>query len=369
MELHMLFLITLGTIAVLALLYRRQALRDVTYEREFSTGSAYEGDSIEMIERIGNRKLLPLPWLRLESLLSGRLVFERQASLDIRSGDILQNHISLFSLRPYKLITRRHRVRCAARGWYRLESATMTAGDPFGLMNVSKRCPLSLQLLVYPKPLPMSELPLPSHSWLGDITVRRWMMEDPFLTTGTREYRPGDSFRSVNWKATARTGELQVHKRDYTADHRLWIVLNVEVSESMWKQVTDPPRIERAIRYAASVAHYALGVGVNTGFLSNGWVADCTLKWPVREEPGGGTEQLKTLLDSMAKLELESVMSFPELLRCELDAGTQGADFLLITCHTDGGMDLVIDELRRRGNGVEIMYVPGGEGTRDAASS
>jgi uncharacterized protein (DUF58 family) len=352
-----LMLMTAALLAATAWLYRRRALRQVGYERSFSVRAAYEGDTIEMIEKISNRKLLPLPWLRLESLLSSRLVFEKQANLDIRGGDIFQNHISLFSLRPYRQIVRRHRVRCAARGWYRLDSATMTAGDPFGLSHTSLQCPMSLQLVVYPKPLPWHELPLPSHSWLGDVAVRRWIVEDPFLTSGVRPYRPGDGFKSLNWKATARTGELQVHQRDFTADHRLWICLNFEVSAVMWKQVTVPERIELGIRYAASAAEYALGQGIETGFLCNGWLLDGP-KRAVRLEPGGGAVQMQRILEAMAKLELEAVVHFPDLLKEELAAGTAGADFLVITCHTDGGIAERLEELRMQGNGVQVMTVP-----------
>lgn len=359
MGLQWLLLVAGALLAMTAWVYRHLALRHIGYERTFSARTAYEGDTVEMIERIANRKLLPLPWLRLESLLSSRLVFEKQNNLDIRTGDIFQNHISLFSLRPYRQIVRRHQVRCAGRGWYRLESATMTTGDPFGLTRVTLRCPLSLQLVVYPKPAAWHELPLPSHSWLGDIAVRRWIVEDPFLTSGVRPYRAGDTLRSVNWKATARSGELQVHQREFTADHRLWICLNFEVSCTMWKQVTDPQRIERAIRYAATVAQFALDRGVETGLLCNGWALDGP-KRAVRLEPAGGTLQLQRLLEAMAMLELEAVVHFPELLQEEVEAGTAGADFLIISCHAEGGIGERVEELRRLGNGVEVMLVDEG---------
>lgn len=361
-QLPWLLIVTGVVLAVLAWAYRRRALRHVTYERTFSTAAAYEGDSVEMIERIANRKLLPLPWLRLESLLSARLVFERQANLDIRGGgDMFQNHISLFSLRPYRLIVRRHRVLCAARGVYRLDSATMTAGDPFGLSAVSVRCPLSLQLLVYPRPMPLRDVPLPSHSWLGELEVKRWIVEDPFLTSGVRDYTAGDSFRSIHWKATARAGALQVHKRPATADHRLWIALNVEISESMWKQVTDPPRIERAIRYAASIAQAALERGIETGFLCNAW-CEGAAKRPIRIQPQGGAGQLELLLEAMARLELESVKPFADLLRSELESGMADADYLVLTCHQAGGIMETAEALRRSGNGVEFVLIQDGHG-------
>jgi|HigsolmetaGSP12D_1036236.scaffolds.fasta_scaffold01341_2 uncharacterized protein (DUF58 family) len=357
MQFHWIVLDGIVLLALLVWVYRRRALKGVTYARHFSRTVAYEGDTIEMVERIANRKLLPVPWLRLESLMPRALVFGQQAGLDIRSGERFQNHQSLFSLRPYRQITRRHRVLCAKRGWYRLQSATMTAGDPLGLATVVRRFPLELELLVYPRGVPLRELPLPSHSWLGDIAVRRWIAEDPFLVAGVREYRSGDPLRAVNWNATARTGTLQVHKRDYTADHRLMICLNLEVTETMWNVVTDPDRIEQGIRYAASALEYAIGLGLAAGFLCNGWVAGQE-KRPVRAEPETGSLQAARLLETMAKLQLELSANMAWLLEQEAEAGAQDADYLIVTCHTDEKLRKAADRLKRQGNGVEWMLIP-----------
>jgi len=350
-------------LALLAWVYGKFGLNRVGYSRFFSKDAVFAGEEIEMVERIANRKLLPLPWVRLESMMAQGLVFGPQHDLDIRGGERFQNHISLFSLRSYRQIVRRHRVVCAKRGYYVLDSATMTAGDPVGLTRPSRRFPLSLTLTVYPEVVPMRDVPLPAHSWLGDVTVRRWIVEDPFLTAGTREYRSGDALRSVNWKATARTGRLQVHRNDYTADHRLMICVNLETHDRMWNAVLEPGRIERALSYAASVAVYATRQGVETGLLSNGWTFGGP-KQPVRLAPGGGEAQLTALLEAMAKLQLETSVTMHALLDDELAGDPSDTDYLIVTCHRGAELEERVDALRRRGNGVEWLYVEGEGGRR-----
>ena len=95
------------------------------------------------------------------------------------------------------------------------------------------------ELLVYPKPalVPIHELPY--HSWQGDQSVRRWIISDPFIIAGVRGYQAGDTYKQINWKATAKTGTLQVHQYDFTADRRLMIYLNVDDAEGMWRSVTE----------------------------------------------------------------------------------------------------------------------------------
>ncbi|MGG3530666.1 DUF58 domain-containing protein [Paenibacillus rhizolycopersici] len=357
MQLPWLLVSAVLIIMLLAFVYRRRALKGISYRRYFTERAVFEGDTVEMVEVIANAKLLPLPWLRLESSIAAGLTFGRQSNLNIHAGEIYQNHSSLFYLRSYRQITRRHEVTCSRRGQYRLESATMTTGDPLGLNAEVKRFPLDLELLVYPRILELQELPLPNHSWLGELPVRRWIIEDPFLTAGIREYRPGDPLGNINWKATARTGELQVHKRDYTADHRLMIYLNLETSDSMWRTVIEPERIEMGIRYAATVAEHALRSGLAAGFASNARLADGPNE-PIRIEPHTSSDQLTLLLETMARMVLDRTASMIRMLEIEIEAGATDTDYLIISCHQGEKLAETAELLRQNGNGVEWMEIP-----------
>src|SRR5699024_939189 len=149
-------------------------------------------------------------------------------NLDIKHD---QYHKSLFSLMPYTGIKRRHKIKCNKRGFYSLKSAAVTSGELFGVQDVSKTLQFGVQLIVYPKLLPIDKVPLPSHSCLCDITIRRWIVDDLFIISGVREYSYGDSLNKVNWKATARVGSLQVHNNDFTAKPNILIYLNVDITE------------------------------------------------------------------------------------------------------------------------------------------
>lgn len=342
---------------LLILVYDRWGLRGIAYSRTFSKQRIFEHESLDMVEVISNAKLLPLPWLRLESSMPVALRFGEQDNLGVSEGNIYQNHVSMFHLRPYRQITRRHRLTCVRRGHYSLETATMTGGDPLGLSSKARQFSLNLKLLVYPQILAIPELPLPNHSWLGNLAVRRWIVEDPFMIQGTRAYRSGDTLRSVNWKATARTGSLQVHQRGYTADHRLMICLNVESAESMWRTILEPERIELGIRYAVSVAAYALKNGIETGMLCNGWVQGRDRE-SVRIGPSGHAGQQEWLLETMAGLMLERTVSMVKLLDEEAELGITDTDYLIISCHRGEKLQEAVRKLEQLGNGIEWMDIP-----------
>ena len=59
------FLFLIVTIILLqGWIYKHWGLSGLTYTRTFSTSAVFEGEEAEMVERIQNKKLLPIPWLR-----------------------------------------------------------------------------------------------------------------------------------------------------------------------------------------------------------------------------------------------------------------------------------------------------------------
>ncbi|RKN82221.1 DUF58 domain-containing protein [Paenibacillus ginsengarvi] len=357
MSVHWLLIVTALILYLQGKLYQWQGLRGVNYRREFDVSACFQGEEVQLVEVISNRKLLPLPWLRLESLMQSGLHFHSQSNLDISKGELLQNHRSLFSLMPYTQITRRHRVLCLKRGCYDLKSATMTCGDPLGLYTTFRFLQFDRQtrLLVYPERIPLSDIPLPSHSWQGDVTVRRWILDDPFRIAGVRQYQYGDTMNMINWSATARAGSLQVHRRDFTADHRIMIMLNFEITETMWGAVTIPERIEKGIAYAAAIASSCLSQGIDTGFACNGVLIDDPEKRSVRIPPSGGDAHLLDLYESMAMLQIERSEDFSDFLEYDLLEGTKSTDFIVITSYVSEKMERQFDLLRHSGNAVQIV--------------
>ncbi|WP_010245007.1 DUF58 domain-containing protein [Acetivibrio cellulolyticus] len=355
---HWFIIATVIVLYIQRLVYTRLGLRDIEYERYFSTNTAFVGEEIHMVECISNKKLLPLPWLRLESRIDPSLKFQSQGDLDIKYGAY---HKSFFSLSPYKKITRRHKVKCLKRGFYSLNSAVITCGDALGLNETCKNIDLSSNLLVYPDAINVDEIPFPVRSWIGEIIVRRWILEDPFMILGIREYNYGDPLNHINWKATARSGDIKVHNLDHTSSPSLMIYLNVEDSYNTNGYVAKPDIIEKGIIYAASIVNYALSNGVETGFASNGSTIDQP-KQIIRILPGAGAAQLAILLEAMAKIVIAQTTAFSTLIEEDIDMGTKNRDFLFITCYEDEDMEKQIDKLRGMGNSVEILKLDAEDG-------
>ena len=352
MQIGWVVLVAFGISAAQALWYKYPGLRGLGYDRRFDRQTAFVGERVELIETVTNRSPWPVSWVRLEAEFDSGLQFFGNAEMITSQGRSFQYHKSAFSLPSRTRWTRRHAITCRARGYHRLYPVALTAGDLLGLVRLTREWRPQSELYIYPQILSLAELPDPANRLLGEISLRRVLLEDPFLTVGARDYQPGDPLRMVHWGATARTGRLMVRRLEYTADRELMICLNFECSEDMWEAVLDPGLIESGISYAASVAALAVERGNQVGFAANarlGGEGDVA-----RAAPGAGDGQLDHLLRMMARLTMRVDGSFQALLAREADLAMTGCDILILSAFISDAMRERLASLESLGHTVHF---------------
>lgn len=337
----------------LAWLWIAKALDRVEYRRSFSQSRAFFGEEIELAVEVVNRKLLPLPWLEVDD----------EAPLPLPIGDeplfpssrprrvLLSN---TYSLGPYERVIRRYRLRCRARGYWPFGPAVIRSGDVFGFGQRDRELDGVDYLLIYPKVSPIDQLGLPAKQPFGDYRARERLFEDPTRLRAVRPFEPGDPLKRVHWKATARTGSLQVKQFDPTATLDLYLVLNLATLEHSW-QGTRPDLLETAMTVAASAAAHALAEGFPVGLLANGTIYGADR--PLKIAPGRGNDQLMRLLESLAKLSAFVTLPLDELLRQERRSLPWSATIVCVTAITAEPLLAVLTALQRAGHPVVLIGI------------
>lgn len=343
---------TFVVIGIQSFVFGKWGLRKVEYNRSFSERAVFEGEVVEMIDEVSNPKLLPVPWLRLESKIDPSLQFHQSAAID---NEINSNafHRTLFSLMPYQKVTRRQKLTCTKRGFYQFQTVSLSTGDIFGIDKTFTSVNSTAEIIVYPPLIKQEDLPLPAHSWLGEVIAKRWIIDDPFLTAGVRDYASGDPLNSINWKSTARTNRLQVTKKDFSADHHIMIYLNFNQTEDIWRPIVDEASMEETISYAASITQYAIFKGIHIGFGCNSYI-DKDDKQAISIDPANGKQQLTYLLETMAKLKIGTSTYFDYFLQAEVDKHIEGMDILIISNIMTEKMEELCKKLEANGNSVEV---------------
>ena len=101
---------------------------------------------------------------------------------------------------------------------------------------------------------------------MGAVEKNTYLNPDIFEFRGIREYDTHDTMNMINWKASARTGQLMVNQYKETMCQSVCILANVE-PEGMLKQEL---LSETTISMASGLAQYLISQKINVSLISNG---------------------------------------------------------------------------------------------------
>jgi Protein of unknown function DUF58 len=320
----------------IAWLTGRVALTGVSYDRTLLPGRLFPGDGAELRIRIRNQKLLPLSWMSINDPvqfnviratrdLSDLLRFSGGIEVSESLGHSLVNDLAIG---PFGEVERTYALTAVQRGVYTLGPAEIETGDLFGVFRHKANLGERLEVIVYPRIFRPEEIGLPFRESLGEVVARRSLYDDPTLIAGSREYRRGDPLRRVHWKATARTGELQVRFNDPSTTAKLMIVLNLNTFQHVWQGV-ELERMESSIDVAASLALWALQKRFVVGLRSNGVVAGA--EETPRIAPSAHPKQETHLLEHLARLSFSGRYSPEEILQDETRRLAEGSSLIFVT--------------------------------------
>ena len=192
---------------------------------DFENEAVTEGETASLTEVITNRNFIPLHILQVNFQTDVGLDFTDTSNASVTDR---VNVIDVFSLRFYEKITRKLTMKCKRRGFYSILQTSLVASDLFSSDIHYATRDQRTSMYVYPKLMPEHMLRIPFRKLMGEIETKRFLYEDNFTFRGIRDYAPTDPMSDINWKASARTGELKVNLHDYTSSPEVMLVLNVE---------------------------------------------------------------------------------------------------------------------------------------------
>ena len=155
------------------------------------------GEAVDASVSLRNGKPLPAPWIFWRDQV--------EPGLDVEGETCA---FETLAARGEGLLT--YRLHSTRRGLFRIGPAVVEASGPFGLERRFQVEPEVRFLTVFPRTVELGEgWPL-GHRPIHEVPRRRSLFEDPSRFLGVRPYQPGDGLRHIHWRATARSGEIQV---------------------------------------------------------------------------------------------------------------------------------------------------------------
>jgi uncharacterized protein (DUF58 family) len=327
----------------------RRALAHVEAKRRFNT-HAFLGERIKIDLHVQNKGRLPLPWLELRETLPVALAGPNSFQ-------------SVINLGPRAEANFEYSVEARKRGYYQIGPLSISTGDILGLSDSLQAENQAEHLVVYPKIIPFTSIEIPSHSPQGTLRHTRPLFEDPTRVFGKRGYISGDSLRSMDWKASASTGQLQVKLFEPSIALETFVILNLNAEDYYYRSRIDSA--ELAIVIAASISNWIVNKKQIVGMIVNGRDPLTADGKSQSIPPRKGKAHLMRLLETLARVEIIENSPLVPLIHQQRYQLAWGTTLIVITGRIG---DEVLDELyQARRSGQNAVLILSGRDSSDEA--
>ncbi|MFJ6651277.1 DUF58 domain-containing protein [Microbacterium sp. NPDC091313] len=228
-------------------------------------------------------------------------------------------------LRPGHTVSQPLEIPSLARGIVRVGPVTTVRSDPVGLLRREHAFPDVHELYVHPRTV---LLPSTSAGLIRDLegNPTRRLVDADMSFHAIREYTPGDSWRQVHWKSTAKTGQLMVRQYEESRRSRMAVVLAVAEAEYL-----DADEFELAVSAAASLGLRAVHDGRDLDVVTGSEIPR-VVRGRLRAIRHLPTVSPRTLLDGFSGVDrLENTMALEDVSRLAAETGERHSIAYLVT--------------------------------------
>ena len=242
----------------------------------------------------------------------------------------------------------KYRVRCPLRGHYTLGPVSVRYRNAFNLFVNESKVQDRTDITVFPQVREIEEALLRSDvpkMYTGATTLKTPGPGMEFYSL--REYLPGDAFRSINWKAFARTGELMVNEKTRDAVTDVFIILDTRDVSRIGTVLKNP--LEMGTIAAASVSNYFIRRRDSVALVTYGDRMDYL-------PPETGDKQGYKVLSNLAAVRAKGSMPLQAVTNAMSSRMSRGSPvFIISSLEGDGTTLPAIRNLSGKGHEVIVL--------------
>lgn len=262
---------TIGLIILAALIvavaqkyWAPRAMIHLKFRGECDRIMAQPGETVSWVRSIENRNVLPVSFVRLREVYPHEITLKADETWQRRHCQMgiyqlfTEERLNIGSRRIWKKAIR---FSISRRGKYHIGRYRISTGDLLGFHEYHTEGDGD-SIVIIPEQARSRQAIQAVSGFLGDISVRRFILEDPILTIGFRDYTGREPMKSISWTRSATAGSLQVKQYDYTAEQTVMILLDVEGAS--------PEALEGCLRLMRTVCEELEKKKIPYGLRTNG---------------------------------------------------------------------------------------------------
>ena len=341
-------LLAFGMFLLQRILYKHWWNKGISVTLDFEKELVHAGETVKLLEIVENRKRLPLSSLKVKFQCSRYLLFPEQSN-----GNVTDKYYrnDLFTLMPYKRITRSHQILCPKRGYYGIYGIDLVGADLFFSEEMMDSLTSDTVIYVIPPLLPTKQISPALRRISGEVAARRYELEDPFTYRGIREYEVYDELKTINWKATAKTGELKVNIREHTSVSSVQIFMNLADNGILRREEL----LEMCISICAQVTEEMLTKGVRVSLFAN--AGDCISGQHLEMEDVADISGMESVLKALSRLDIDKPMEkFNDCFWEKLFTSRESLYTIFISSDRHGDYQSVLLEYKKKW-GEDFLWI------------
>ena len=306
---------SLIVIAVLEKLSRREDLRRLYVTFDADMDLVEPGEIVTLRYTVCNTGRFPMLFVGFGLQFDEAVTVREEETWLARhvthsfSGERVDYH---FYLLPRRRFSGKLHLSLKKRGVIDLGQCYLETGDLLGLQSAVRSRDIGVRIVCTAPCVPLDK-PETLGGFLGHVSVRRFIHEDPSMLIGYRDYTGREPMKQISWFQTAKAGRLTVRVNDHTVDRNVTLVVNM--------QAASPHVSERCLSLTRTVCEQLETGKVPYALYSNG---------DLQSLPEGlGRSHLHFILRRIGISRLAGYRSFSDLVN-HCIAHRRGADSYIV---------------------------------------
>jgi hypothetical protein len=238
---------------MVSLIYILSKQKNITIQVRFDKRLYSAGDEHEFITIIKNYGILPAPYVILKNKAL------------VKVNPKYNGEVVWLGSDESKWL--RNTVKFNQRGIYNFGELHLSISDLFSIFERVRNMNLSVPVKVYPKVHELNKFLARGSDIFKNAVSSKTNIEDLYSTKDIRKYYQGDNLKRVNWKVSAKHGELFVRDLDTVSGEESNIFLDM----NKYNFAIDDSGIveEQLVDLCSSVVNYMELKGIKTKLLIN----------------------------------------------------------------------------------------------------
>jgi hypothetical protein len=338
------FIITIIAIAIIIYIIEKNSIKNalsgIEYSQKPSLAIVEPDEEFDIVCILKNRTRRFISYLRLKEKFSKEMIIPKKID-DVAYAFIQSSKY----LMPRQVLERRIRAYIPKRGRHLLYGATIYGGDFLGFTETIGDYERIEEVIVIPKETAVSNIDVKLSGYIGEMSINRFIFEDPILTVGLNDYTGQEPQKMISWTQTAKVGHLMVKKYDYTLELMVTVILNIDYDGNDRENL-----IEECFSICRSVCQYLEAKNIKYKVIAN--IITEGLMQISRNTDGfaWGRNYLMNILEDLGRASINMVReSYEKMLSRVIDFAELGVGHVLITPDIDdidSKEETILDKLK-----------------------